>query len=269
MLQHIHKPIIPQLNYTLIEKKHNTSGVKLNVEHKPEQVINKPSTIPKSILQRENIHVNNFQQPNFNIILSEDHDPLAVAFIEPKLQTSRIAPLLTTNLEPKSLDLAPVNNDFETFDDEFSDFQCAQFTYTDSKNNHNVTDFQTTFDTLSVKESTEIIEHNVELLNAKSIDSTLNVFESKPNLISYHENNIHDKYEVLRSLATETVNIENSMNESHKNLLDVKPMDNIEDNIINYETHDDDFGDFLCVEEVSNYKPETEVDWKNVQVCIV
>lgn len=266
LLQHIHKPIIPQLNYALIEKKHNTSTVKCNIEHKPQQETSKSTTISKLNNQQQNVDAKNFQQSYFNVIPSEDYDPLAVSFIEPKNQTSRIISPLTANSEPKSLDLVPVDDSFDTFDEEFSDFQCAQFTNTDSKSNHEFTDFQSAFDTLSFNENTKSLKKEVELLNISSLDVVSNKVESQQNLISC-EDDIHDKYEVFRTLAAETVDIENLTNENNENdLLDVKPIESIKESIQNF---DDEFGDFLCVEEVSNNKPEIEVDWKNVQVCFI
>lgn len=269
MLQHIHKPIIPQLNYTLIEKKHYTSSVKSNIEHKPQQITNKSSTnstISKSITQEQNIYTKNFLQPNLNMITSEDYDPLAVTFIEPKNQIYRIISPL--NSEPKSLDLSPVNDSFEAFDDEFSDFQCAQFTNTDSQNKHDFTDFSSAFNTLSFKESTpNTIEKNVITPNAvSSIDITSNLFDNQSNLMSYQDD-IQDKYEVFRTLAAETVDIGNLRNENNNDLLNTASIENIKENIQNYDVYDDEFGDFLCVGEVSNNKPEIIVDWKNVQVC--
>lgn len=259
MLQHIHKPIIPRLNYALIEKKHG-STIKTNIEQKPQQVSNKSNIIPK-IDYQQNIH-----QPAFDMISSENYDPLAVTFVDPKNQMSRMMPPLTANSEPKSLDLTPVNNNFDTFDDEFSDFQCAQFTNTDSKNNYEFTDFQSAFDALSVKESNESIEQDkgVELLNASSIDVVSNSVENQENLIDYRDD-AHDKYEVFRTLAAETVDVENN----HNNLLDVDRIESIDENIENYDVYDDEFGDFLYVEEVSNSKPDILVDWKNVQVCMI
>lgn len=266
MLQHIHKPIIPQLNYTLVEKKHYNTTVKPIIEHKP-QVTNK-SHIVQKISNEQNDYTKCFQESNFNAIRSEDYDPLAVTFREPKIQTSRIIPPLAVNQEPKSLDLAPVNDSFETFDDEFSDFQCAQFTNIDSKNNHEFTDFQSAFDALSCKESSKSIEHDVELLNVASANIVTNSLENQPNLINYQDD-IHDKYEVFRTLAAETDDDKhNIINDNHSDNMEVKPIESIED-VQNYEDeYDDEFGDFLCVEEVSNNKPEIEVDWKNVQVCI-
>lgn len=262
LLQHIHKPIIPQLNYALIEKKHNTSTVKFNVDHRSQQETIKSTTLSK----QQNVYTKNLQQPNFNVIPSEDYDPLAVSFIEPKNQTSRIISPIAANPEPKSLDLVPVNDSFDTFDEEFSDFQYAQYSNTDTKNNHEFTDFQSAFDTLSFSENTNSVKNDIELLNISSIDATLNTFENKQNLLNC-EDDIHDKYEVFRTLAAETVDEENSANENNYNdLLDVKHSENIEENVQNY---DDEFGDFLYVEEVSNSKLEVEVDWKNVQVSIV
>lgn len=268
MLQHIHKPIIPQLNYTLIEKKHYISSVKSNIEHKPQQITNKSSTnstISKSITQEQNIYTKN--QSNLNMIPSEDYDPLAVTFIEPKNQISRIISPL--NSEPKSLDLSPVNDSFEAFDDEFSDFQCAQFTNTDSQNKHDFTDFSSAFNTLSFKEiTTNTIEKNVTTPNAdSSIGITSNLFDSQPNLMSYQDD-IQDKYEVFRTLAAEAVDSGNLTNANNNNLLNAS-IKNIKENIQNYDGYDDEFGDFLCVGEVSNNKPEIEVDWKNVQVCTI
>lgn len=305
-MQHIHKPIIPQLNYTLIEKKQFTSTIKSVIEQKSQQVTNKSSIMPKinHNNQQQNIYVNNFQQPNFNnLIPPEDYDPLAVTFIEPKSQMSRIITPLAADPEPKSLDLAPVNDSFETFDDEFSDFQCAQFTSTDNKNNHEFTDFQSAFDSLSFKENTITSnQKDIELLNVLPINVSSNLTnQSPPNLISYKDNT-HDKYEVFRNLVAETVDKENvaivkenltddkenlfhnkenlfddkehltddkenlTVENNNQDLLDVK--NSIEDNIQIYDVYDDEFGDFLCVEEVSRNKPEIEVDWKNVQVCV-
>ncbi|CAI6342774.1 unnamed protein product [Macrosiphum euphorbiae] len=247
LLQHIHKPIIPQLNYTIIEKKYNVSTVKSNIEHKPQQLANKP---------------------NCNIIPSEEYDPLAVTFIEPKNQMSKIMSPLSTNPEPKSLDFAPVNDSFETFDDEFSDFQCAQFTITDSKNNQEFTDFQSAFDTLSFKETTKIIDKTAKVLNDTSADVVSNLFENQQNVIT-SEDDILDKYEVFRTLAAETDDVKNIINKNnHNDFLEVKPVECIKDNVKN-DVYDDEFGDFLCVEEVLSNKPDIEVDWKNVQVqCI-
>lgn len=264
LLQHIHKPIIPQLNYALIEKKHNTPTVKFNIEHRPHQETNKSTTISKLNNQHQNVYARNFQQPNSHVIPSEDYDPLAVSFIEPKNQTSRINTSLSVNCEPKSLDLVPVNDDFETFDDEFSDFQCAQFTNTDSKSNYEFTDFQSAFDTLSFEENTKNVQKEVEFSNISAIDVTSNSFENQENLINC-EDDIHDKYEVFRTLAAETVDVSNLPNDSN-DLLNVKHIQSDSENVQNY---DDEFGDFLCVEEVSNNKPEIEVDWRNVQVSII
>lgn len=261
-MQHIHKPIIPRLNYTLIEKKHYASTFKSNIEYKPQQETNKSNIVSKMNTQQQNI-----QQPNFNVIPPEDYDPLAVTFIEPKNQMSKIISPLTANLEPKSLDLALVNDGFEIFDDEFSDFQCAQFSNNDGKNNQEFTDFQSAFDTLSFKNNTKNIETDVELLTP-SIDVASNLFETQQNLISCNDN-IHDKYEVFRTLAAETVDIESLTNENnYNNPLDVKPTESIKKDVQSCEVYDDEFGDFLSVEEVSSTKPEIEVDWKNVQVCI-
>jgi len=263
LLQHIHKPIIPQLNYTIIEKKHNnTSTVKLNIEHKS-QVADKASCISTINNEHQNVYAKNFQQPNCNIIPSEEYDPLAVTFIEPKNQMSKMISPLSTNSEPKSLDFGPVNDSFETFDDEFSDFQCAQFTTTESKSNQEFTDFQSAFDTLTFKESTKIIEKPAELLNDTSMDVVSN---NHQNMIDC-QNNILDKYEVFRTLAAETDSVENIINKSdHNEPLEVKPIESIEENVQN-DIYDDEFGDFLCVEEVSSNKPDNEVDWKIVQVC--
>lgn len=262
LLQHIHKPIIPQLNYALIEKKHNTSSIKFNVDHRSQQETMKSTILPK----QQNVYTKNLQQPNFSVIPSEDYDPLAVSFIEPKNQTSRIISPTAANPEPKSLDLVPVNDSFDTFDDEFSDFQFAQFTNTDSKKNHDFTDFQSAFNTLSFSENTNNVKNDVELLKVSPTDASSNSFENQQNLINC-EDDIHDKYEVFRTLAAETVDEENSANENnHDDLLDVKHSESIDENIQNY---DDEFGDFLYVEEVLNNKLEVEVDWKNVQVCIV
>jgi len=261
LLQHIHKPIIPQLNYTIIEKKYNVSTVKSNIEYKPQQLANKASFISK--INDEHQNTKNFQQPNCNIIPSEEYDPLAVTFIEPKNQMSKIMSPLSTNPEPKSLDFAPVNDSFETFDDEFSDFQCAQFTITDSKNNQEFTDFQSAFDTLSFKETTKIIDKTAKVLNDTSADVVSNLFENQQNVIT--SDDILDKYEVFRTLAAETDNVKNIINKNnHNDFLEVKPVECIKDNVKN----DDEFGDFLCVEEVLSNKPDIEVDWKNVQVCI-
>lgn len=266
LLQHIHKPIIPQLNYTIIEKKHNTSTVKSNIEHKPQQLANKASFIPKVNIEQQNVYANNFQQPNYNITPSEEYDPLAVTFIEPKNQMSRIKSPISTNPEPKSLDFGPVNDSFKTFDDEFSDFQCAQFTITDSKSNQEFTDFQSAFDTLSFKESTKIIENTAELLYDTPIDVAPSSLENHQNVIT-NQDDILDKYEAFRTLAAET-DVENMIHKNnHNDLLKVKPVESIGDNIQN-DVYDDEFGDFLCVEEVVNNKPDIEVDWKNVQVCI-
>lgn len=283
LLQHIHKPIIPQLNYSLIEKKLNISTIKSNIEHKPQQIINKSNTASKMNHQQENICAKSFQQSNFNMISSED--PLAVTFIEPKNQLSRTVPSLTANLEPKSLDLAPVNNSFETFDDEFSDFQCAKFSYSDTKSNHEFTDFQSAFDSLSFKEiTTKSIENEVQFLNVSSVNVTTNVFKNESNMINYDENDVYDKYEVFRTLATETVDIKDLTNDNHDNLnnhkdlnshnslldVNIKPSEIIEDTVKNYDVYDDEFGDFLCVEEISkNIPEEIEIGWKNVQVCII
>ncbi|XP_060860565.1 synergin gamma-like isoform X3 [Metopolophium dirhodum] len=247
LLQHIHKPIIPQLNYTIIEKKHNVSTVKTNIEHKPQQLENKP---------------------NCNIIPSEEYDPLAVTFIEPKNQMSKIMSPLSTNPEPKSLDFATVNDSFETFDDEFSDFQCAQFTITDSKNNQEFTDFQSAFDTLSFKENTKIIDKTAKVLNDTSADVVSSLFENQQNVIT-SQDDILDKYEVFRTLAAETDDVKNIINKNnHNDFLEVKLVECIKENVKN-DVYDDEFGDFLCVEEVLNNKPDIEVDWKNVQVqCI-
>jgi len=255
----------------LIEKKHCALTVKSNIEYKPQQVTNKSNSniISKTNIQQQNIYSNNFQQPNLSMNSPEDYDPLAVTFIEPKNQMSKIVQL-STNLEPKSLDLAPVHNTYEIVDDEFSDFQCAQYTNAENKNNHEFSDFQSAFDTLSLKESTN--EKDVELLTS-TIDITSNSFESQQNLIS-HQDDIHDKYEVFRTLAAETIDIENLTKENNYNsLLDTKSIQSIEENVQNCDVYDDEFGDFLCVEEVSsqfsNNKPEiVEVDWKDIQVCI-
>lgn len=268
MLQHIHKPIIPQLNYTLIEKKHITSTVKSNIEQKSQHVINKSNITSTINYEQEKCCSKNFQQQNFNIS-AEDYDPLAVTFIDPKNQISRTIPPLTSNLEPKSLDLTPVNDSLVTFDDEFSDFQCAQFTHTDNTNNHEFEDFQTAFDSLSFKENPKCIEKEIELLNDGSSSNTIDKsFESQTNCISYQDD-VHDKYEVFRTLAAEIVDIEDLVNdENQSNFLDAKPIESIKENIQSYDVNDDEFGDFLCVEEVSSNKPEIEVNWKNVQVCI-
>lgn len=232
---------------------------------------NKLNTVSKKKHLQENIHPKSVQQPNFNIS-SEDYDPLAVAFIEPKTQTSRTVPLLTANLEPKSLDLAPINESFETFDDEFSDFQSAQFSFTNCKNNHEFTDFQSAFDTLSLKETTKSVENHVELLSVSSVDAISNSFDSVPNLISYQDDDIHDKYKAFRNLAVETVDTKNLSTEDlvvHNNLDDllyINATKSVEEQVKNYDVCDEEFGDFLCVEEIMNNKPETEVDWKNVQV---
>lgn len=267
LLQHIHKPIIPQLNYTIIEKKHNVSTVKSNIEHKPQQLASKASCISKINNEHQHDYTKNFQQPNCNIIPSEEYDPLAVTFIEPKNQMSKMMSPLSTNLEPKSLDFAPVNDSFETFDDEFSDFQCAQFTTTDSKNNQEFTDFQSAFDTLSFNENTKIIEKTAELLNDTSADAVSILLENQQDVIA-SQDDILDKYEVFRTLAAETDDVENIINKNNNNdILEVKSVESINDNVKN-DVYDDEFGDFLCVEEVSNNKPDIEVDWKNVQVCI-
>ncbi|VVC33776.1 Hypothetical protein CINCED_3A018868 [Cinara cedri] len=271
LLQHIHKPIIPQLNYTLIEKKNYASSVKSSIEHK-QQITNKSntsSTVSKNIMLEQNIYTKNFQQPNLNMIPSEDYDPLAVTFIEPKNQMSRIISPL--NPEPKSLDLSPVNDNFEAFDDEFSDFQSAQFTNNDGLNKRELTDFSSAFDALSFKQSsTNIIEKDDQTFNAissKNVPS--NLFDSQPNLISY-QNEIQDKYEVFRTLAAEAVDIDCLINENTNNdLLNTTSIESNKQNLQNYDVYDDEFGDFLCVGKVSNNKPEIEVDWKNVQVqCI-
>lgn len=271
MLQNIHKPIIPQLNYSLIEKKH-TSNLKSNVEHKSQPLVNKISIIlEQNNNEQQNIYAKNFQQPNFNMISPEDCDPLAVTFIEPKNQLSRIISPLTANPEPKSLDLTPVNDTFDAFDDEFSDFQYAQFTITDySKKDHEFTDFQSAFDTLSFKENTlnsKSIEDDVDVLNVSPI--ALNVFETQKNSINY-KNDIHDKYEVFRTLAAENVDIDNSTSlNNNNNFLDSKPIESIVEKVQNSDVYDDEFGDFLCVEEVSSNKSEIELNEKNIQVCII
>lgn len=283
LLQHIHKPIIPQLNYSLIEKKYNISTIKSNIEHKPQQIINKSNAVSKMNYQQENVYAKSFQQPNFNMISSED--PLAVTFIEPKHQLSRTLPSLTANLEPKSLDLAPVNKSVETFDDEFSDFQCAKFSYTDTKSNHEFTDFQSAFDSLSFKKTpTKNIENEVKFLNVSSVNATTNVFKNESSMINYEDNDVYDKYEVFRTLATETVDIKDLTNDNHDNLnnhknlnshngpmdVNINPPESIEDTVKNYDVYDDEFGDFLCVEEISkNIPEEIEIGWKNVQVCII
>lgn len=260
MLQHIHKPIIPRLNYALIEKK-LISTVKSNFEHKPQQIVN------KTILEQNNLK--HFQQSNFNMILSEDYDPLAVTFIEPKNQISRIIPPVTVNPEPKSLELTPINDNFEAFDEEFSDFQYAQFTISDeSKKDQEFTDFQSAFDTLSFKENTfncKSIEGDVDLLNVSPIDITLNLSETQENLISC-KNDIHDKYEVFRTLAAESVDIDNLIIVNNDNNLNEKSIDSIDEHIQNSNVYDDEFGDFLCIEEVSNNKPEIDLEEKNIQV---
>jgi len=267
LLQHIHKPIIPQLNYTIIEKKHNVSTVKTNIEHKPHQLANKASCISKINNEHQNIYAKNFLQSNCNIIPSEEYDPLAVTFIEPKNQMSKIMSPLSTNPEPKSLDFAPVNDSFETFDDEFSDFQCAQFTITDSKNNQEFTDFQSAFDTLSFKENTKIIDETAKVLNDTSADVVSSLFENQQNVIT-SQDDILDKYEVFRTLAAETDDVKNIINKNnHNDFLEVKPVECIKENVKN-DVNDDEFGDFLFVEEVLNNKPDIEVDWKKVQVCI-
>jgi len=218
-------------------------------------------------IQQQNIYSNNFQQPNSSMNSSEDYDPLAVTFIEPKNQMSKMI-LPSTNLEPKSLDLAPVNNTYGIVDDEFSEFQCAQFTIAENKNNYEFTDFQSAFDTLSLKEITNEKDDGL----TSTIDVTSNSFKSQHNLIS-DQDDIHDKYEVFRTLAAETIDFENLTKENNYNdLLDTKSIQSIEENVQNCDVYDDEFGDFLCVEEVSSQfpnKPEiVEVDWKNVQVCI-
>jgi len=219
-------------------------------------------------IQQQNINPKNFQQPSISVNLTEDYDPLAVTFIEPKNQMTKIIVPITTNLEQKSLDLSPAN---DTFDDEFSDFQCAQFTNIDNKVNHEFTDFQSAFDTLSLKDNTKGVEKEVKLLTS-SIDVTLNLFENQKNLISYQED-IHDKYEVFRTLAAENVDIENLKKENNLNdQLNVKSKDSIEENVQNCDVYDDEFGDFLCVEEVSSHisnNLKDEVDWRNVQVCFI
>ncbi|KAL4132564.1 hypothetical protein QTP88_009691 [Uroleucon formosanum] len=267
LLQHIHKPIIPQLNYTIIEKKHNVSTVKSNIEHKP-QLANKASCLSKINNEHKNIYATNFQQSNCNIIPSEDYDPLAVTFIEPKNQMSKVMSPLSTNPEPKSLDFAPVNDSFDTFDDEFSDFQCAQFTITDSKNNQEFTDFQSAFDTLSFKENTTIIDKTAKVLNETSADVVSSLFENQQNVITIQDD-ILDKYEVFRTLAAETDDVKNIMTKNnHNDFLEVKSVESIKENVKN-DVYDDEFGDFLCVEEVVSNKPDIETDWKNVQVqCI-
>uniref|UniRef100_A0A2S2QIR4 Synergin gamma n=1 Tax=Sipha flava TaxID=143950 RepID=A0A2S2QIR4_9HEMI len=266
LLQHIHKPIIPQLNYTLVEKKHYSTTVKPIVEHKP-QVNNKLNKVQK-ISNEQHVYTKCFQESNIKVFPTEDYDPLAVTFIKPKSQMSKIIPPLTANQEPKSLDLALVDDSFETIDDEFSDFQCAQFTNIDSKNNHDFTDFQSAFGTLSFKESSKSIEQDSELLNVPSTNIVSNTLGNQQHLINYNDN-IHDKYEVFRTLAAE--NDDDDKHILHENYDDmkVKPIKKIENNVQNYEMYDDEFGDFLCVEEVSNNKSEIEVDWKNVQIqCI-
>lgn len=264
-MQNIHKPIIPQLNYALIEKKY-TSTLKSSIEQKPHQMTSKPSAMFKIDNQHQNnYHTNNFQHSDFSTATTEDYDPLAVTFIEPKNHVTKIIRPLPVNSEPKSLDLAPVNETFEIFDDEFSDFQCAQFTNTDNKNNNEFTDFQSAFDALTFKEIPKTVETDVELLDVSLNDVASTSFKDQ-NLISYQD--VHDKYEVFRTLAAETIDAENLTNENDNDndLLDVKPLEPIE-NDQNYDVHDDEFGDFLCVEEVPSNKPEIEVDWKNVQVC--
>lgn len=267
MLQHIHKPIIPQLNYTLIEKKHYASLVKSNIEHKPQQITNKSSinsTISRNNTQEQNIYTKNIHQSNLNMISSEDYDPLAVTFIEPKNQISRIISPL--NPEPKSLDLSPINDSFESFDDEFSDFQCAQYTNTENQNKNEFTDFPSAFNTLSFKESTlNTIENDTTLNAISSIDVTPNLFDIESNLISYQDD-IQDKYEVFRTLAAEAIDVDHLTNENN-GLLNTGSIENIKENSQNYDVYDDEFGDF-CVGEVLNNKPEIEVDWKNIQVCI-
>uniref|UniRef100_A0A2S2PPK9 Synergin gamma n=1 Tax=Schizaphis graminum TaxID=13262 RepID=A0A2S2PPK9_SCHGA len=268
LLQHIHKPIIPQLNYTIIEKKYNISTVKSNFEHKP-QLTNKASCIQKINDEHQNSYAKNFEQPNCNIISPEEYDPLAVTFIEPKNQMSKIISPLSTNPEPKSLDFTPVNDSFEAFDDEFSDFQCAQFTITDSKNNQEFTDFQSAFDTLSFKEGSKINEKTAEVLNGTSTNNVVSsLLENQQNMIT-NQDDILDKYEVFRTLAAENDNVENIINKNNQNdILEVKSVESINENVQN-DVYDDEFGDFLCVEEVLNNKPDIEIDWKNVQVqCI-
>lgn len=254
------------MNYSLIEKKHNTSTIKSNNEHKLQQTTNKSNTVIKKKHLQDKTHSKIVQQQNLNLISSEDNDPLAVTFIKP-----RTVPPLTDKLEPKSLDFQPVNNNFESFDDEFSEFQSAQFSFTDCKNNQEFTNFQSAFDTLSLKEPTKNIENHVELLNVSSIDAISNSFDSEPNLISYQDDDIHDKYKAFR-MAVETVDTKDLSNKYvivHQNLndlLDVSPTKNAEEKVKN-DICDEEFGDFLCVEEVMNNKSETEINWKNVQVC--
>lgn len=232
---------------------------------------NKLNTVSKKKYLQENIHPKSVQQPNFNIS-SEDYDPLAVTFIEPKTQMSRTVPVLSANLEPKSLDLAPVNESFETFDDEFSDFQSAQFSFTNCKNNHEFTNFQSAFDTLSLKETTKSVENHVEFLSVSSVDAIS--IDCEPNLISYQDDDIHDKYKAFRNLAVETVDTKDLANEdlivrnNLDDLLYINAAKNIEEQVKNYDVSDEEFGEFLCVEEIMNNKAETEVDWKHVQVYL-
>jgi len=269
LLQHIHKPIIPQLNYTIIEKKHNVSTVKSNIEHKPQQQANKASCISKINYEHHNVHAKNLQQPNCNIIPSEEYDPLAVTFIEPKNQMSKMISPLSTNPEPKSLDFTSVNDSFETFDDEFSDFQSAQFTTTESKNNQEFTDFQSAFDSLSFKDNTKIIEKIPEVvLNDTPTDIVSSSLLENQQNVKTSQDDILDKYEVFRTLAAETNDVENIINKNnHIDSLEVKSVESIKENV-NNDVYDDEFGDFLCVEEVLSNKPDVELDWKNVQVCI-
>lgn len=266
LLQNIHKPIIPQLNYALIEKKY-ASAVKSTIEQKPEPItVN--SMMSKIYNQQQNNNYTRSVQPSNFKMTTEDYDPLAVTFIEPKIQITKIISPIAVNSEPKSLDLAPVNDRFETIDDEFSDFQCAQFTNAENKNINEFTDFQSAFDVLSFDESSKNIAKEDESLNVLSVDVASDFLENQQNLISCED--VHDKYEVFRTLAAETIDVNPLTNKNNSgDILEIKSLESIKETVEKNDVYDDEFGDFLSVEKISSKKPVIEVDWKNVQVCFI
>ncbi|XP_050521321.1 uncharacterized protein LOC126894388 [Daktulosphaira vitifoliae] len=265
LLQHIQKPIIPQLNYALIEKKNTPTGK--NFIGGQTQLLDSKYKLPK--LNNDNDLVKNTQQSNFGMIPSDEYnDPLEVTFLEPKSYDTKIIPLSISSLQPKSLDLTPINNSFDTFDDEFSDFQSAQFnnasdyTIQENKDPYEFTEFQSAFDQISDDKNVKKVEQNVLL------DDQLNFTnENQQDLINCQD--IHDKYEIFRTLVAESEDVSGIINENNQE--DSFTFTNSNNhNIVNDNFEHDEFGDFLGVKQFPCSK-EANINsyWHDVQVqCI-
>ncbi|XP_050436378.1 synergin gamma-like isoform X2 [Adelges cooleyi] len=263
LLQHIQKPIIPQLNYALIEKKHNGSTGKAYVDCRFQHTLNKFSPNMNNYQPPSNLVKNDLQQPNTTMLSSEQYyDPVEVTFKEPKNNVSKIIPITTASPQPKSLDLSAINSNFDTFDDEFSDFQSAQFTNVADNTNidsYEFTDFQSAFDQISFVEKDE---QKIEIF-----ENVIN--DNQQDLINCQDT--HDKYEVFRTLAAESVNVTSLIDDYEKNdNLIVKPLPSNNESNDYTNTNDDEFGDFLSVEEsLSSSNIDTSMNYNTIQVqCI-